>query len=339
MVTRRWTMFAAALSAVLVGLCLNQAPALADVGHPAPPPPKPAPPSSGSSGLPVQATDGGCSLYATSSSFGLSCLTGHGTDQAKTVKEILAGDPSAFCWDELIPADELAAKYGYVENPDAPYYLHSCMEGLDVNSTLYVQPGVHLDQKVIEIARGASDCPRDENKRIAQSLTGLCVMTLTDHQQTVVTATDLADGQIPGITIVTVPSTKVRTNEAVAYVDAGTDGDHATVTPRYRVGGVTMWAAMDSYAILPYGQGVLRQACDGTEQVGPGDTPASKPEACWWTYRLSSAGQAGQVYPFRAEARWTVYYQDGAGTHTLASFVKYDDLHLPVSDIQTVVVN
>jgi len=337
MVSRRVTTPVIALLAGLVALCAYASPASAGFGGqpPTAPTPPPSGSSGGSSGAPAHRNDGGCSLYATSSSFGLSCLTVRGTDHAKTVKQILAGDPASFCWDELIPADELADKYGYVEIPQSPYYVHSCMTGLDVNSTLYVQPGVHLDQKVIEIARGAPDCPRDAHKRIPEALTGFCVMTLTHNQQTVVSATDLADGQIPGITIVTEPSTKVRTNEAVAYVDAGTDGDHATVTPRYQVGGVTMWAEMGTYSILPYGPDGVRQPCKGTEQVGRGDTPDSKPDACWWTYPLSSAGQPNQVYPFRAEAGWTVYYRDGAGTHTLASFLKYDDLELPVSDIQT----
>jgi hypothetical protein len=281
-----------------------------------------------------------CSLYATSSSFGLDCVTGHGTTATQTVQAILGkGKPAPTCWDELISPADLAQKYDYVENPDAPYYLHSCLTGLKLTSSLYNQPDLQLNQQVIEIPRGTADCPT--KKPFTEAMTGTCVMTLTGKQRVIVSATDLAGGQIPGITIVAQPSTKVRTNEAVAYVDATTDADGARVTrtPDYTVGGVTLWAQMGAYKIFPYGPDGLSKSCNGTERVTETDTPATKPDACWWTYPLSSAGQPGQVYPFRAEADWTVFYRDAAGTHTFAQFKKYDDLTLPVSDIETIVIN
>lgn len=332
---RRLALAGVAIASVLVVALVCAAPASARFGHhPHPGPPQP-PPTSGSSGDPAQTTDRGCSLYATSSGFGLVCVTGHGTVKIETVRHILGKDDPPTCWDDLITPADLARKYQYTENPDAPYYLHSCITGLDLDSSLYYQPNLELSQRVIEIPKGAGDCP----KPYRDAMTGTCVMTLTDRQRRVVSATDLADGQIPGITIATQPSTKIRTNETVAYVDTGTDGDHATSTPKYQVGGVTMWARMGGYRIFPYGPNGPSKACDGTADVHAADTPATKPNACWWTYPQSSGGQPGHVYMFRAEADWTVFYSDARGTHTLAAFQKYSDLPLPVDDIQTIVIN
>ena len=72
--------------------------------------------------------------------------------------------------------------------------------------------------------------------------------------------------------------------------------------------------------------------------VGPDDTRQTTPDACWWEYTQASTCQPGQIFPFRAEADWTVYYDGGGAPQVLASFQKYDDLTLPVFDVQTLVV-
>ncbi len=327
------------LAAVAGCLCLAlAAPAFADVGGYDPGPGShhgAGPGNQSGSGSPTQKAVKTCSLYATSSNFGMSCITGSSGD-VTTVKEILGKDPVPTCWDDRISDADLASKYQYTQNPDAPYYLHTCITGLQLDNSLYYQPDAQLNQQVIEIPKDAKPCPRP----FTADMTGKCVMWLTHNQHQVVSATQSRAAQIPGITITTQPSTKIRTNEDIAYVDAATDenGNRITRTPDYQVGGVTMWGQLNSYKIYPYGPDGPSYPCNGTEQVGRGDTRQTKPDACWWTYPQSSARQPNQVYPFRAEADWTVYYSTGGAAQVLAQFQKYDDLTLPVYDIQTLVV-
>ena len=300
--------------------------------------------SGGSSGDPAQTTVKTCSLFATSGSFGLSCISGDGTGNAKTVKQILGKQPLPTCWDSRIPDDELASKYQYQQNPDAPYYLHTCIAGLNPDSSPSVQPDAQINQVVLEIPTGAKPCYNyDEAKKKATPFTaeqvGTCVMTLTQRQHQVVSGGRDLNTQIPGIIVAPQPSTRIRTNEDVAYQNVATaPGGTATRTPTINAGGVRMWAAMDRYRILPDGPDGPSKTCNGSVSVGPDDSRQSTPNACWWEYTQASTYQPGQTFPFRAEADWTVYYDGGGGPQVLASFQKYDDLTLPVFDVQTVVV-
>lgn len=272
-----------------------------------------------------------CSLYATSSNFGLSCLTGDGTGHITTVKDILGKQPPP-CWDERISDSDLAGKYGISldsVNPAAPYYLHSCITGLDYDRSLYYQPDAQLNQTITEIPVGASECP----KPYTDDMIGHCVMVLTHEQQTIVNAIRSRGAQIPNMTIVPTPSTKVRTHEKITYVAAPTrtNGAAVTRTANYRVGGVTLWAQRVGFWIYPYGPDGTRIACSGSE---------SGADACVWAYPTSSAHQEGQVFPFRAEADWNVYFSAGGVTQQLGdTFKKYDDVQLPVYDVQAIVVH
>lgn len=287
-------------------------------------------------GDPGHATVDNCSLYATSSSFGMWCVNGDSSD-SKTVLEILGPDSPHMCWDQAISAADATNLYGYPQVPGTNYYLHSCLT-MDPTKTVYDQTG-QLNQNVVELPPNAPDCPRPYHDDQA----GRCLMHLTARQQLVVDQANSLDGQIPGIVLTTLPSTRVRTNEAVAYVDAAVDGNghRITRTRDYAVGTVTMWAQMTGFHVYPYGPGTTPElTCDGTAQVGQQDTPQSLPDACWWTYPHSSSGQPGNTYPLRLEADWSVYYRGADGTtHTLASFQKYDDVALPVYDIQALVID
>lgn len=318
---------------VLATLVMAQGVAYADwapppVSKPTPPPPSGS--SSGSSGAPKQATVSHCSVYATASSFGLSCLGSGGSGDVTTVKEILGKDPVPTCWDARISDSDLQNIYEYTQNPDAPYHLHNCITGLDLTRSPYSQPGLVLSQQVIEIPVAAPPCPKQP---YLPEQTGTCVMTLTGKQHQVVDTFVSRDAQIPDVVVAAYPSSRVRTGVPTAYVDRAHHGEKRTRD--YQVGGVTMYAAMDSFAIYPYGPGGQSRTCDGTADVGPSDTPDTKPGACWWTYPKSSNAQPNEVYPFRADATWTVYVNGAA----FATFHKYSDLQLPVFDVQTLVVN
>jgi hypothetical protein len=307
------------------------APARASLLPPKPPPSsQPAPPPSGdtntSSGGPAYGHVRHCSLYATASSFGLSCVTGADRAHAKTVKEVLGHDKAPACWDEAISADDQVAKYGLPAAPEGTaYYLHYCISDLDLNAPVQSQHALQLNLLIIEIPTDAPPCPSPQ----PPDQQGRCVMTLTENQQAVVEMSAFGLGQIPPIGITTDPSGRVRSNQEVTFRDSYEGG--ATETAKVTFGAVRMWAKMNAFSIQPYGP--------GTEPKIPCDLSAPGGPSCTWAYPKSSAQQPRRAYPFRAEADWTVYVDDGAGPHAFATFRKYDDLPMPVFDVQTLVVH
>lgn len=314
-----------------------------------------------SSGGSATASNGDCTFYANPARFGVAC-----GPAVTTVREVLTlgGVPLVHpdCWDEIIPVQKLHY-YGYTQTTNGPpYYIHSCATGhwLDENSP-HTQPGVEISQIIITIPIGSPVCDKPWQDRFP----GTCVATLTHNQQTLVTDMETG-GSIPSIALTTHPSTTVRTNVLTGFGDTAFDLNGNLVgqaTPKYTVGGVTMWAVMDRYLIYPYGPGNNAagnncydrapighfpttvtpgtcERCNGPTALDDSSTPASAPDACWWTYPKSShLQQTNESYDFRAEADWTVWYDDGGGPTPLASFKKYDDLDLPVYDVQSVNVS
>ncbi len=300
--------------------------------------------TSGSSGQAKQTNVRSCSLYATSSNFGLSCLTGEGTG-GRTVQQVLGythkvPNRPPTCWDTLISPQDLESKYHIPPLAGELYYVHSCISGLILHNPLSYQPTVQLNQDVIEIPVNTPNC--DTKKPYLVEQKGKCIMTLIQNQQQVVNATGHKDGKIPGIVLSQQPSTNVRTNEDVAYVDAAADdhGHRITTTRKYTIGGISLFATMNPFTIYPHGPDGVSKQCNGTAEVTPEDSRASRPDACWWKYDRSSADQPNKAYQFRAQATWTVYYQvDNGPLQKLQTFQKYDDLTIPVSDIQSIVVH
>ncbi len=362
---RRLRLIAAAAAGLMACALIAPAPSFGFGTNPAPPPtpspiqPPAQPPSSSPgpspSDQPVHTVVRNCSLFATPTSFGLSCLSGSGP--ARTVKQILHGDPADFCWDEPIPTAQLASLYNYSPVPGATYYVQSCVTGLDLDATQFDQPNVELSQSVVVISDAAGDCKRP----YTPEMLGVCVMHLSANQQAIVGTFEANNGDIPATTIATHPTTRVRTNEDVAYTDA-VEGVVPTAsggvqTPSKQAGAVTMWAEMDGcrdldggpaalakygqcFSIAPFGpdQGTPIY-CEGTADVSDQDTPQTKPDACWWAYPRSSADQPDLAYPLRAEADWTVYYQ-AAGNPPVAfvTFHKISDIELQVFDIESIVI-
>ncbi|MGN6605759.1 MAG: hypothetical protein ACTHMS_01940 [Jatrophihabitans sp.] len=331
-----WRARAATVLALVAVVLLAAAPSAWAFGHQPPggggnPTPPPSDQSGGSSGGNAQTTTQNCSVYATPTDIGLSCIGG-GEGDITTVKDLLHGDPVPTCWDDPISDSDLQHIYGYEKVDGVTYYLHSCITGLDVNRSLFYQPDLNLSQSVIEIPDPAARCPRP----FTTDQVGKCVQWLTAHQHDVVSHVITAGAEIPGVVIAERPSPKVRTDQPTAFVDTNRLLD----TPVRQIGGVRVWAVLDDQYIEPNGAGVApRKQCRLTADVQADDTPDTAPDACWWSYPQSSAGQPGKVYPFRASVHWTVYYADRAGTHVLAQFVKYSQLQLPVYDVQELVTD
>ncbi|MBN9619528.1 MAG: hypothetical protein J0H43_07330 [Actinobacteria bacterium] len=276
-----------------------------------------------------------CFLYASSSGFGLTCVSGgSATGSAPTVKALL-GDQvdDALCWDtEISPAD-LASKYGIVTDPSVgiPSYVHTCITGLNPALPLYSQSKAQINQTIYEIAK-----PCDQPPPYKTDQAGQCVRTLTATQKQIADALDNQGGQIPNVVLTRQPNAQVRTNQQVTYVDAplNPDGTSVTRTSTFTAQGVTLYATRTAFKIYPYGPGTSPViSCSGASQAASSTTGA-----CNWPYPKSSADQPNQAYPFRTEADWTVWVNDGTGARPWKSFQKYDDLQLPVYDVQTLVV-
>lgn len=339
MVTRRRLLAVSLASALLVAAGAGSADAWN--GNPAPTPPtNPSPPtnpttgSQSGAGTPGTTQVRNCFLYASASSFGLTCISGGVGGHARSVKAIL-GDQvgDVLCWDTQISAAELDSRYGIVADPAVgiPSYVHTCITGLDPNRSLYDQATAQINQTVYEIAK-----PCDTPPPYKVDAAGQCVMTLTDRQRQVADALQSRGGQIPGVVLTREPNAQVRTNQEVTYVDAplNADGTSVTRTSDYSAQGVTLYATRTAFTIFPYGPGGAARPCSGAS-ARAGTSPAG---SCVWAYPRSSADQPGQTYPFRAEADWTVWIDDGTGPRAWKSFQKFDDVQVPVYDVQTLVV-
>lgn len=366
MVTPKRTLLAAAVA--VAALFIGMPAAFADLGG-QDPSPTPHPKQGNGNGSGAQyTTSGSCELYSNSSSFGYSCLSGDGV--VTTVEDVLKGDPVPTCWDERISAEDAANKYDIdLNDGGGPYYRHRCLRGINPKLSVY-QTGVQLSEVIIPIP-GGHECKAPPGKRHVYKDADFekCVFTLTHNQQMLIGYFQNGLAQIPGITIVTEPSLKVRTNVVTAFRNEGmTDGyqpdDHGgrfeVETPHIRAGGVELWAQLDNdthaplqgvigapaqpgsgFAMWPTGYNAANPAqgrirCDGSLPVHDNSAKSQQkyPSACWYTYHRSSADKPGQAYAFHAAATWTVYYRNGAGVHVLGHYTKTYDVPLPVRDVQ-----
>jgi hypothetical protein len=301
--------------------------------------------TSGGDGGPVHGQRRSCSLYATSSSYGLSCISG-GSGDAPKVKDLLGNSPAPTCWDTPVSPGDARDQYGETvpDDRDYDYFVLSCITGLDLNAPLFDQPGLNLSQKLVEIKMGAPACPDPKTTPFSPAqLTGddtHCLLELIGNQSKVTGFLASDNAQIPDVTIVTHPSTVVRTQVDTVFTDAADCNDcsdNGTKTAPKSAGGVTMYAQLDSFRILPYGP-YSNDPTDGKDAVGPcaGTADWTAKDACHYTYPRSSADQPGHAYPFRAVATWSVRIEGEDAP--FATFHKYDDLKLPVGDVQTLVI-
>jgi hypothetical protein len=266
-------------------------------------------------------TVGNCRVYGGSGGFGLDCRSYSGSDD--TIREILGGDPLPDCWDEPLPA-ELLDEYAPLISEQAAlgqrgrFVLRTCMTGIDPR-TLKKTGDVKFDQQVTWVPEGDPGKP-----------------ALTERQKRLV-GIERKSAVIPLPLLVATPTVRPRVEQPVSfavanarevgpltYVDAGTV--------------VRMRARLTRLEITPAPGGPSVSCAGGGVTAGPGDTPRSQPEGCWWTYDRSSAAQPGGTYPVRARARWVVEYSRGGGWLQLSSFAKEQTLQQPVTEIQTVVI-
>ncbi|WP_375493229.1 hypothetical protein [uncultured Jatrophihabitans sp.] len=304
-------------------------------------------------------TAGRCALYANSSSFGMACVGGGGGATPPTIQQLLGkGQKPPVCWDTYLKPVLAFVKYGVVQPPDAGYntFLHTCLTGLNLDAPLAQQPGLNLRQTLIDIDKTKSRPCRPPNGDVTAPLPNefagvnmTCYLQVRNPQTKVTQFIASQPATIPSVTIVTHPAIDhVRTQVDTTFTDhvpcPGCSGLGTKTKVVDEGGGVRMWAQMDGlndpepFKILPRGHTDTDQWNGPDEQKCAGTAALTSPDRCHYTYRQSSSQQAGHYYPFRAVATWRVFYDDGTGPKQLALFHKYDDVRLPVSDVQTLVI-
>lgn len=339
--------------AVMVPVLVAFAGSAQAVGGDGTSPPAPLPPTAGvqpvsnpslpsGSGGTKTGTVGTCAVYAGAGGFGVSCANGGGGSN-QTIAQILAGDPVPQCWDQPLTAAELPL-YATAGLDDYRYYWQTCLSGVDPQGN---QTGPIQFTRTFTFARkNAPPCPGFA----APAPTGLpplvCVQGLTDHQHSLVDMKE-ASQQIPNPTIVVSPIPgRARVDADVAFSLALPGGGDPTVvgpiTETGSLGAVQLRAVLTGLTVEPLGRGggdALPCPAPYTEQATAGDTPTSKPNLCWYSYRRSSARQPSLKFPVHATATWVVQINTGAGFVNFTDpFTKSQDSPLTVTEIQTIVV-
>ena len=274
--------------------------------------------SSSDSGSTATGQVDNCSIVSSPSYLGMACGSGGGS--TVSIKDILGKDPVPDCWDEPLTAAELAATGN--ENTPGPdgstWYWERCLTGID-KLTLEIEPGgIGFKIGLVRIKNGDP------------------VKTLTANQQKLVKF-EGADRQIPAPVAVVSPSAYPRVGANVSFFD-GTDPEVTAAA-----GGLTLRARVTGFMVKPLGDGdPTTLSCAGTGfKAGAGDTPETRPDACWYKYLHSSAEQPDQKYQVDTTAHWTVEYSRNGAAGPWEYFNEFDKSQvttIPVTEIQALVV-
>jgi hypothetical protein len=331
-----------ATTLTIVGLSAISTPAFAGIGGDgggtgtSTPPPVVNPVTTPSTpGTTTHGTVGSCSLYGGPNGFGVSCANASG--QLANIKTILAGQPLPGCWDDPLPADEQDG----LDTAHYSWYLQTCLTGIDPTTLAITSP---TGKPVFSVQLvwfpkdpAPTTCPSVSPQ---PTVNPACVITLTRPQRTLVDV-EAHDQVIPFPTAIPTPGGTVVVNKPVAFVDSTPTRVGPLDESDDGLGTITMQAVMIGYVVHPLGDDTTIPDCSGTVAANPGDTPASLPAACWYTYKASSAGKGtDDQYPAYAVATWVIQYStDGGATWTnFNTFTKTGQTPVPVKEIQTVVV-
>ena len=258
---------------------------------------------------------GNCSVVSSPSYLGLSCGTGSGN--VVQVAETLGKDPVPECWHEALTAAELSAM-NVVNTPGSDgttWYWKRCVTGISKHPNKFdPEFTIQLDQ-----LKG-SDTPT----------------TLTDNQQLLISWSG-KDRTIPSPIAGVSPMAHPRVGAQVSFFDG------SLLVPLVDAGAVQLKAHVTSISVQPLGNGLEPTVdCDGKGYVAQrGDTPDNHPEACWFKYLRSSAGEADNDYDAWMTAHWVVEVSDdgGASWTTFNQFDKSQITRIPVTEIEALVVN
>ena len=274
-----------------------------------------------------------CSVYASSSGFGMLCSNGlAGQTLAFRLKQ--AGiNSDRFCWDdsELPDGFDPAGQGAQPEGPGR-WWLHTCLtfEGAVVKSN------ARLSYEYVFRRPGTERLLTRQERDVVDSVVGR--------------------GQIPYLQVQTFPLSSPRVEQDVAFsmlcsakvTCVDTAQGRRIETPRVDVGGVVMHAALVHLQVLPEGRQGPTVDCTGgglartAEQLD--GQAADDPRVCRYAYDRSSdaagAGTRGDRFPAQVTAYWQVFVDDGNGPVPFRdAYEKTSTNLIRVTEVQTLVVS
>lgn len=277
-----------------------------------------------------------CSVYASSSGFGMLCSTaGLGLTLARQAELAGIDLSSEFCWDDPDLPDGFDP-LGQGAQPTRPgqWWLHTCLsfEGAIVKNNARVSYEYDFHGE-------------GEERR------------LNPAEEAFVTRV-LGRGQIPYLQVQTNPVSSPRVGQDVAFsmlcsakvrCDQRADGFHIE-TPRIDVGGVVMHAELVHLRVLPEGESRpdLAVGCDFAGlPLEADELDAADPRdrrVCRYSYDRSSngagAGTRGDRYAAKITAYWQVFVDDGTGPEPFRlAYEKSSTNLIRVTEVQTLVVS
>lgn len=269
-----------------------------------------------------------CHIVSSSSYIGASCGSFTG-GKGPSIGEILGKEKLPTCWNEPMTQAEKDA-IGLEDSAGRTFWWKRCLHGITKKGKDYViAPGG------VTFSMGYQSYPDDQTGLKEGDPDWLLRLTDLGPGQRKLVDSQRSDGQIPYPVIATGPTSFPRVNQDVAFFDAR--AEVVTVA----VGGVTLRARESSLDIKPRGADgpTLKCAGDGVK-VAKGDTPLTRPGACWFRYDRSSAGQPDEQYQIAVEAHWVVDYRVGNGAwREFNAFTKSAVTTLRVNEIQSLVVS
>ncbi len=320
---------------VLVALgCLLPTPASATVNRAdgGAPPPSTSAPQRGSA---VGTSNGSCSIYGSSSGFGLLCsAAAGGRTLAQLLSEAGIDSRGEFCWDDPDLPD------GF--EPDRPltgpgsWWLHTCLS-FDDGVVSRLTTNLSYEYRF--------HAPGDQEE-------------LTDRQEVALRRVT-GRGQIPFLQVQASPVSSPRVSQPVAFsmlcddevVCTDTAAGRRISTPPTVVGGVTMHAELVHLRVLPEGPATRAQDVVDCAGAGLPDTaeqldqrPAGDLRVCRYEYDRSSndagGGVSGDRYPAVVTAYWQIYVDEGAGPRPFGlAYEKTTTHQIRVTEVQTLVVS
>lgn len=230
------------------------------------------------------------------------------------------------CWEERPVTKKEMAEMKLDAEEGFTYYWRYCLRGIDLD------PPYHGDPEI--------------STEVYKKPDGEEIVKITEQQEQLLEPHE-SNNSVPRPFAVAAPNPNVLVYRPVAFYDWRSEQlqDDSMEVP---AGDVYLKAVVSRTKVEPMGagKGSGTAECDGHGvKVQPGDTPESKPGACWYTYEQSSAGEDGDVYHVNMTTHWKVYVLRRGAEGTLSEdnfFTEFDKsavTRVPVREVQTVVIH
>ena len=255
----------------------------------------------------------GCRMYASSYGYGIFCPTSGGV----TAKDMLRGERAPTCW-HVLPYAGWEPPEEILDPQQGTWRLKTCLTGFDEEGNPSGPPQFSFEYVFVP---GGQE------------------ITLTEAQENFVAFIN-DDRKLPLPVVAVSPVAAPRVGNDVAFfIVEGAPGE--TSIPE--INGIQMRAWQVRLDVVP--EAGAFTSCPGKGiRVEATDTRGTRPQACWHTYRRSSAGFGDDLRPdrylVRSTAVWQIEYStDGGASWNLLREVEKTALTaLRVTEVQTLVI-